>query len=304
MKVFKSIFNILGILLAFILSLFTISALIATPVASAVTSLLQPGTIQQVIQDMNLSEQLETVLKESAPEDLKDLDMQFIDDLMASELMNDILQLYIDNMVGILEEDRMESINQQQIQTLLAEHTPDLVTMIRPYLPADIPLNDDEISKYANDMLEPALITMVSSLPSLEDMGIDDTALSIIHMLYNGTLLKLCFIFIIILSLLVFLCRFPGFKGFMWLGITYLLSAIVLFLATGNMEDLVKNLLPKLAIDSLTFAIDPVMTLFKTKITMYGRNIIILSIVFIVLFILGKLLIFGKKVSKNKELAA
>ena len=163
MKACKIFFNILGILLAIILSIFTLIVLLATPTISVGTSLFKPDTIQQVIQDMNLSVQLEKTLKDSVPADLQNLDMKFVDDLMTSELMSDILQLYIDNLVGILENDHMESINQQQIQELLNKHTPSLVTMTRSYLPTEIPLSDAEISNYANDMLEPALLTMVSA---------------------------------------------------------------------------------------------------------------------------------------------
>lgn len=304
MKVLKTILNLFGILLAIILSLFTFATLLATPVVSAGTSLLKPDTIQQVIQDMNLSEQLEKTLKESAHSDLQNLDVKFIDDLMASELMNDILQLYIDNMVGLLEKDYMETINQQQIQELLNKHTPTLVTMTRSYLPSDLPLSDTEISKYACDMLEPALLTMVSTLPTLEELGIDNTTLAIIHMLYNGILLKYCFVGMGILSALVFLCRFPRFKGFMWLGITYLFSAIVLFLVTGNVDAFISSRLPESAKESLSFAIEPISSLLKTTFTNYGRIIISLAIVFIILFVLGRFLLSGKKAISNKELAA
>lgn len=304
MKVCKIIFNILGILLAIILSLLTFVALLGTPTISVGTSLFKPDTIQQVIQDMNLSEHLEKTLRASAPKDLQNLDMKFVDDLMASELMNDILQLYIDNMVDVLEKDRMESINRQQIQELLHKHTPALVTMTRSYLPTDLPLSDAEISKYANDMLEPALTTMVSSLPSLEDMGIDDTTLTLIHMLYNGVLLKYCFIAIGILSVLVFLCRFPRVKGFMWLGIIYLLSATILLLASGNIETFVNTLIPAELNDSLDYVLNPIISLFKTKFITYGRNIIIISVAFIVLFIIGRLLLSAKKKTSTQELAA
>ena len=140
MKACKTIFNILGILFAIIFSVITLLLLPVIPLVSTCTTLLQPDTIQEFLQDMHLSEQLESTLKNSAPSDLQSLDMKFIDDLMASELMEDIIQLYLDNLFDVLESDHMENINQQQIQTLLDTHTPSLVSMIRPYLPTELPI--------------------------------------------------------------------------------------------------------------------------------------------------------------------
>lgn len=304
MKALKIIFNIFGILLAIIFGFFAFCSLITTPVVSAGTAIFQPDTIQQLLQDMNLSEQLESTLKESAPADLQNIDMSFIDDLMDSELINDVLQLYIDNLLGVLENDHIESINQQQIQSLLDKHTPELVSLLRPYLPSDLPFTDEEVSKYANDMMEPALTTMVASLPTLEDLGVDNTTLTVIHMLYNGSLLKYLFIAIVILSLLVFLSRFPRFKGFLWLGIIYLLSAVFLFLATANVNTLVDTIIPSDSFEKIDFAIQPIVELFKEKFFWGGRNAIILSSFFIIFFTVTRIFSFGKKKSAKENLAA
>jgi len=304
MKACKNIFNISGIILAIFLSLFTFATLLTTPVVSTCTSLLQPQTIQQFLQNMNFSEQLENTLKESAPTDLQNLDVKFIDDLIASELMNDIMQLYIDNMIGLLEKNSVENISQQQIQTLLVKHTPTLTTMIHPYLPKDIPLSDSDINNYAYAMLEPALLTLVTELPTLEDFGIDNTTLTLIHMLYSGTLLKYCILAIGILSLLIFLCRFPRFKGLMWLGVIYLLSAMILFLVSENVKALFTYLLSTESYESFFLVIEPIIDLFKTELTTYGRTIIILGFVFSSIFIFGRLLFSVKTRTDNKQLAA
>ena len=304
MKAIKIIFNIFGILLAIIFGFFTFCSLIVTPVVSAGTDIFQPDTIQQLLQDMNLSKQLESTLKESVPAELQNIDASFIDDLMDSELINDVLQLYIDNLLGVLENDHIESINQQQIQNLLDKHTPELVSMLRPYLPSDFPFTDQEVSKYANDMVKPALTTMVSSLPTLEDLGVDNTTLTVIHMLYDGSLLKHLFIAIFILSLLVFLFRFPGLKGFMWLGIIYLLSAVVLFLTTANVNILVDIILPPDSVEKIDFALQPIVELFKEKFFWGGRNAIILSSFFIVFFTITRIFRFCKKKSAKENLAA
>lgn len=304
MKACKTIFNILGILFAIIFSVITLLLLPVIPLVSTCTTLLQPDTIQEFLQDMHLSEQLESTLKNSAPSDLQSLDMKFIDDLMASELMEDIIQLYLDNLFDVLESDHMENINQQQIQTLLDTHTPSLVSMIRPYLPTELPITDDDISKYAKEMLEPALTTMISSLPTLEDMGIDQTRLTMICMLYNGTFLKYSIIIIAILSLLVFLCRFPRFKGFMWLGVIYLFFTVILLILASDANRLVHNLLSSDIENTLGDALQLIIELTRTQLYSCAGIMGLLGVLFIVLFLTIRNILSRIEKNTTEEFAA
>ncbi len=305
MKACKIIFNILGILLAIIFSFLTFSFLVTSPVISTGTALLQPDTLQQIISDMDLSKQLESTLKQSAPDELAELDVEFINDLVDSELVGDILELYIDNLMGVLEDDRMESINQSQIHKLLDKHMPDLVTMVRNSLPEEVPVTDAEITDYAITTIEPALVSMVAELPSLEDMGVDDTTIDIIHMLYQGTIAKFSLIMIIVLSVLIVLVRFPRFKGFLWLGITYLLASGILASLSTQADTFMTSLIPADAADTLGFAITPIANLFKNHMNTSARNTVICGIVFVLIFVTGRILLSVlKKKENNEEIAA
>lgn len=305
MKALKIIGNIFAILLAIILSLFTFASLVSTPVISTGTALLQPDTLQKVLTDMDLSKQLESTLKQSAPAELSELDVDFVNDLIGSDLMGDILELYIGNLMGVLEDDRMESINQSQIHTLLEKHMPSLVAMVRKSLPEEVPVSDTEITDYTIATIEPALISMVSELPDLEDLGVDETALTIIHKLYDDTLVKLALGLIAVLSILVVLLRFPRFKGFLWLGITYLLASVILVLVSKQSDTFVDTLLPSEATDTLGFALEPILNQVKYHLNTGARNIAICAVVFILIFILGRILLsLGKKKEKNIEIAA
>lgn len=305
MKALKIILNIFGILLAIVFSILTFASLVSTPVISTGTALLQPDTLQKVLTEMDLSKPLESTLKKSAPAELSELDADFVNDLIGSDLVGDILTLYTDNLLGVLEDDRMERINQAQIHKLLEKHMPDLVTMVRSSLPEEVPVSDAEITDYAIATIEPALVSMVAELPDLEDMGVDETALTTIHMLYNGTLVKLSLGLVAVLSLLVVLLRFPRFKGFLWLGITYLAAAVTLVLASKQADTFVDTLLPSETTDTLGFALDPIVNLIKNHMNTGARNIAICSGVFILIFVLGRILLsMSKKKEKNVEMAA
>lgn len=291
MKALKFFFNFLGIQLSMVLSVITFTLILITPLVSVGTSLLQSENIQQVLQDLQLSEQLEDTLKEAAPEELKNLDINFMDDFMDSELMNDVLQLYTDNMMGILSKDNIESIDTKEIETLLHEHTPEMITMIRPYLPSDIALSDTDISRYANEMLEPALTTMVSVLPTLEDLQIEKRSLSLLRMIYEGTLIKYSFIAIGILSLLILLLRFPGFKGFLWLSITYLLNTILLYLAGSNIDRLINGRITVATTPPIYIELSTVTEMLKVTFTNASKYTGIICIACISVFIVGRIIL-------------
>lgn len=305
MKALKILGNIFSILLAIIFSVFTFATLVSTPVISTGTAILQPDTLQEILTEMDLSKQLASTLKQSAPTELSELDTDFVNDLIGSELVGDILTLYTDNLLGVLEDDRMENINQSQIHHLLAKHMPDLVTIVRSSLPEEVPVTDAEITDYAIATIEPALLSMVAELPDLEDMGLDETAINTIHMLYNGTWFKLSLGLIAVLSILIVLLRFPRFKGFLWLGITYLPASVTLALASGQADTLIKMFLPSEATDTLGFALEPIVTLIKNHMNTGARNIAVCSVIFILVFIIGRILCsIAKKNKKTAELAA
>lgn len=301
MKALKIILNIFGVLAAIILSVLTFSFLVAKPFVSTGTALLQPDNLQQIITDMDLSKHLEATLKNSAPDELSELDAGFIDDLVESELVGDILEIYIENFMDVLEDERMEVINRSQIHKLLGKHMPDLLTMVRNSLPQEIPVTDEQIQDYVNSTIEPALVSMVSELPDLEDMGINDTVIDIIQKLYKGTFAKLCLGAIIVFSILIVFVRFPRFKGFLWLGITYLLSALTTALVAKSMGPFIEHRLPDYITDDFDYVVTPIIDHFKQNITSAARSTVIFSIVFIFIFILGRILLSLLKKKESSE---
>lgn len=305
MKACKTIFNILGILLAIIFSVLTLSFLITSPVISTGTALFQPDTLQQILIDMDLSQQLESTLKKTVPADLPELDVDFVNVLVESDLTNDLLKLYVDNLMSVLETKHMESINQTQVHQVLETHMPDLIYMIRSSLPSEVPISDTQLTDYAITTIEPVLLSMVSELPNPQDFGVNDTTLSIIHILYKGILAKFFLGLIAILSILIVLVRFPRFKGFLWLGITYLLASGILASVATQAKTFTALIIPTDVTSLLGFAINPIINLVKHHLNNGARNTVIPGIVFILIFVMGRVLLsVMKKKKHNMEIAA
>ena len=288
MKAFKFILNFFGILLAIILSIITLGTLIITPIISSASSFLQTDTLHKMISDINLSDMFESYITEAAPDSWDDLDVEFIDEFMSSELVKDIIDLYLNNLLGIVEQDRIDSINQEQIDMLLNKHMPEMISIIRPRIPAELPVTDAEITQYATSALTPILVELVALLPTLEDLGLDSTTISILHMLHNGTLLRYTIYAVLILSLLIVLCRFPRFKGFGWLSVAYLLATLILFLLGQNAQNIISALLSEEFLEKTEFLLQPLLNLFRSNFLLVARNTLIVTVACLLVFILGR----------------
>lgn len=288
MKAFKFILNFFGILLAIILSIITLGTLIITPIISSASSFLQTDTLHKMISDINLSDMFESYITEAAPDSWDDLDVEFIDEFMSSELVKDIIDLYLNNLLGIVEQDRIDSINQEQIDMLLNKHMPEMISIIRPQIPAELPVTDAEITQYATSALTPILVELVALLPTLEDLGLDSTTISILHMLHNGTLLRYTIYAVLILSLLIVLCRFPRFKGFGWLSVAYLLATLILFLLGQNAQNIISALLSEEFLEKTDFLLQPLLNLFRSNFLLVARNTLIVTVACFLVFILGR----------------
>lgn len=288
MKAFKFILNFFGILLAIILSIITLGTLIITPIISSASSFLQTDTLHKMISDINLSDMFESYITEAAPDSWDDLDVEFIDEFMSSELAKDIIDLYLNNLLGIVEQDRIDSINQEHIDMLLNKHMPEMISIIRPRIPAELPVTDAEITQYATSALTPILVELVALLPTLEDLELDSTTISILHMLHNGTLLRYTIYAVLILSLLIVLCRFPRFKGFGWLSVAYLLATLILFLLGQNAQNIISALLSEEFLEKADFLLQPLLNLFRSNFLFVARNTLIVAVTCLLVFILGR----------------
>ena len=217
----KILFNILGVLLGIVTAFLLFLALFCAPGVSACTKMLQPETIQELLDEIDLPDELEKMIAQNSFTEFNGLDTAFVEDLIHSELMKELLEIYIENLLGILEEDDITLLSEKQIAPLLEEHLPEMTGLIGPYLPAEIELTDEQLTEYVSDTLEPLISEIVSMLPTLEDLGLEEGMISVIRYTYDKTILKYTLLAVIILSGLILFLRFPRFKGFMWLTVLY-----------------------------------------------------------------------------------
>lgn len=289
MKAFKIVFNILGILTAAFLSLLLFATLLTAPLVSSAASFLKSDTLYKVIKNIDI-----TNLLNSSVNSQQQISAELLNELMETEFVEDVITLYTNNLFNALDQNNNKlAITSEDITTLTNKHFTELLPIVKAYIGTDLPIPDEELQIYAQQYIANLAPDIASMLPTLDDFGIDDSVITVLHNLHSGKTLKSLLIITGILSFLVFVCRFPRFKGFIWLGITYMCSAIVLFLFAFTVKStgisLFTDLIPISKIIVTPFFSGLTSNIFKDAGIIFG-----IAVIFILIFILGRKL-FGQK---------
>lgn len=302
MKALKIIYTIFGVLFAILLSIITYFLLLIIPAISTACDLLQPETLHKALKSWDLSQIIEKQMDNSSAESQSEFVALLVDGLLESPLVDDLLELYLENLLGIVEEDQMASITQKDIDLLLEKHMPDLISQVRPHIPEALEISDEDIMPYITQTLSPYLLKMANALPSLEDLGLHPSIIKIIHMLYNKTLLKYAYLIVILTSVLILLCRLPRFKGLIWITVVYTLAGFTILLLSEFSKPFSVNLFIPEFLSGLISTFNSFTQLVKSNMIQNGILCIIVAVISLLLYILSR--VVRKSVAASKKTIA
>ena len=304
MKIIKAIFNVLGIFLATLFSIILIVMLIVTPTVSAVSSFLRADTLHNVVKNIDANELLRNFGGDRLPTEINGMDVSsIIDELLKSEMVEDILSIYIENIFSTIEGSNSASgPTAETIEGILNKHIDSLLPMVKAQIGTEVPLTDENIKMMAKTMIKSLVPNFMTMLPTLEDLGLDPTTIRILQNLYNGNYFKYMLFASGLVSLLILLLRFPRFKGFMWLGVVYLLSAILVFMISllTKTSDVLNTIAGDMS--EIEFILTPLLVTLAQELSKGAGIIAILGIVCILIFAIGRKL--TPKQSAEQSLAA
>lgn len=288
MKALKSICNVFGILIAIVLSLVLLVFLIVSPVFSGVTSLVQSETLHSIVRQIDFSELMVA--------DPSDPSAAMLGELMQTELIDEVMDLYIDDVLSSLDGTSAQpALTPSAVNALVLEHMDELLPIMREYAGDDPAIDDETLKQDIVSMFDgEALIAM---LPSPADLGISEEVIFALSLIRSKALLTGSILLAAVLSLLVFALRWPRFKGFMWLAVVYIISALF-NLASGAG---VSVALPTLAAGydpRLSGVLLPILAVLTSAFFTSAAILGVLAIAFILIFV------FGRKTLKKKKLAA
>jgi len=287
MKVLKGIANVFGILLALVLSLVLFVMLITTPLASAAGSFMQTETLKKVVKNIDYAE-LFSDMEIVGDMSETGLDPEMIATLMESGMVEDIVELYADGVFDMLEGKTDEiALSAETVNGILQKYLDDIVPIVKAMIPAEYPVPDEMIRSMTSEMLKEYSGEITGMLPAAEDLGINREIVMAVNMLRDGTVLMGIIGVVGVLSILILLCRFVRFKGFMWLGVVYMIGGVISFLASMSMGDAVKSVVAA-AEPGLEAVITPITGIIAAEM-MKGAGVLAgLAALFIIVFVVGR----------------
>lgn len=328
----KAFGNGLGIVLSSLLSVVLVVLLLAAPFVSAVCSFTQPDTIHKVIKDIDFveivaqHEELQLTLAQYG------IDGHFLDGVTETELMEKLVEAYVQS---IFEGKKFDPHVVEDIIVAYKDDAITLFRRLAEEKGSNIAnLSDEEFFSQILNAVRTEWEKITSVLPSAEDMGITqahydqwasaardklplqapkklgeasaliDTVESgvktvgdILFYIRSGAPVRIVLTVIVVFSVLILACRWPRFKGCMWLCVLYFLSALLDFAISGAMTGLAA------ARDGVTgLLISPVISVFAGELTKYGIFLVVIGAVMLVVFILGRVILSSvKKNGSNTE---
>lgn len=294
MKVFKIIMNVFGIIGASFLSILLVIALAVTPVVSAATSFLQGENIYKIISSVDYSE----IISSGMDMDSNSPEGEIANELMESEMMEELVNLCVDNIFETIDSNgESDPISPNDIEDIAEDHEDELKDIIKEYVGDEIPLTEETLDEMADSLIEEYSVEIAETLPTADDLGLSPDVLNIIMNLRNGTYFWIAFGIAAGLSLLVMLCQVMRFKGFMWIGVDYLVAAVFTLISSFGIK--VVDLCAIMDLDASAAPVMKTVTGIISSEMLKGAGVEAgLGIVFIVVFIVGRKL-WKKKMQKN-----
>lgn len=319
MKLLKALLNFINVIEVTSLCVLLILLLILSPVISAVSNITKPETISKILTSIDYEKVLSSVDKNSEPDvdepEISDeaitdiiqndvienlgIPTEVVTDLMNSSAMDDIIQLYTKDIDTVLTgKDEELSFTPEAVKGILTENIDEFTDIVIETLPEGESANKEEVKQLLLKNLDESAESISSFLPNVNEIIPKDTnsqIMSAVRFVQKGTLALVFWIIVAVLSLIIFFSRAKRFKGFIWLGVVYLLSGVLLLIAKGNIVSLLTE---KLA-SSIPFSVDIILPALNVMLS-YFTTIGIISIVLSVLFVGGFIAI---KVCNSKRTA-
>lgn len=294
MKTFKTIMNVFGIIAASILSIFLIISLVVTPTLSVATDFFKSDSIQEIISEMDFSKLISSEMDEEEA-----MQMQMIEDIMDSKMMEEVMELCADNMLDVIEgKTTKNSLTEEDIRTVASKHMDEITSILEKYVDSemglDMEITKENVNELAQEFIDDISAGFAESLPTAEDMGLDRETINFIAGMRNGTYFWTSFVISAVLTILVMLCQVMRFKGFMWISVDYYIAAAATFILASLCKSFDLNMLAEGDLLG-TSVLSTVVRMICGNMLKGGIILLVLGLVFTMIFVVGR------KALKNKN---
>ena len=288
----KKVLNVFGIILGVFFSVALIISLSVTPVLSGATNFFKTDNLQKMVNTIDFAD----ILTESMGE-MSDAETQMLDTFLETGVVEELVNLYIEDLLAELDGNpTAKKLTPDAVLRILDKHMDMLVQMTKSQMDAETLqyVTDADIEGMLRQGLEQESSSLIASFPSLQDIGIDEEVLDMVRILRDGFVLKVGIALVVVFALIVFVCQFPRFKSFMWLGVDFVLGGgLTLVIAVCF------DLILKAAMVSMPLGADilnPMVEVFTGSMKIGALIELGLAVLFIVIFVVGRKLLKKKAV--------
>ncbi len=204
----KGIFKFLAV----VLSIFLVLSLIVSAVFQVFNNTISAKNILKICVEM-VDDRDSDVLPDEVPK-------KVLKTLFKSEGMEQVTELFIDALRASFVTGELE-LDEDDLADILKENKKD---MIRAVKKAD--LTDEELDEFKDnydEYCEDLALTLTESM----DMEMEKNP--IFAVIFSKAAPIICWIVTVLLAALIFMCRFTGYKGMLWLGIDSIIAALPIF---------------------------------------------------------------------------
>lgn len=299
MKAIKIILNVLGIIASVFLSILLALFLILAPIVSTVDTFVDPNA---ALSSMKLDEIVSiegTDLEETLVE--RGLSPEIAKDVMKTDAVADVIELYIKDITASLQGDfDTDHMTGDAIRTVVNENIDELIEIAYDNIIEDENHEREEVKQKIISAVDEHADDIAEALPRLEKEtveGMDPSVRSLLVLALSGDLMLYFWIIIAAVSLLLVICRFPRFKGFMWLTVVYFIGGGFALTLGFVLKGFVMSIISRTLEGYESFA-SPVVNILYKGFSSVGIILVVCAIVFLATFIVGRKVLFAIKRKK------
>lgn len=245
----KKVWNVLGIIAAWLLSIILVLMLIISPMILSVLSLLNADTITDVLADSltagapSAQAQPEVITLSTASQAQTPTDMltgmlgdnvtpEQLDKILSSKVAKELIGSYTKDMANAFGGgNQAPEFDAEKLKTIVNDNIDEVVGILKELSPELADVDEAEIKANIQKAVDEGAEEIVSALPKPEEIKQEIMQNSpelglVFKVIAKKNLIKLAIIgMIVLLSGLIFVCRLCGFRGFRWLAVDLFVGA-------------------------------------------------------------------------------
>lgn len=254
----KKVFNVLGIIMAWLLSIALVILLVVSPIVLSALSLLDAKTITNAFassittpgtKDTQPSAEgvkitrLSNVTDETAPNsnttgaidisqigDLEsllgdDIDEEVLNEILSSDVAKEIIEVYTGDIANaFLDDGSQGQFDGEKLKDIVNNNIDEVVDILQKAVPELADMDKDDLKSEIQKAVDENANEIVQALPKPEEIKQQITESSpeleiVLKIIAQKNTIKLVIVgVLVLLSALIFLCRLCGFRGLRWLA--------------------------------------------------------------------------------------